>query len=243
MVERLRSGDRAAFAEIYDEFSEALFDLCMVLLRDRDDAEDAVHDAFILAAERIDQLRDPERLRPWLFVIARHVCFRRITQRRRTTPMATVPDIDLTDDDPAADLTAVEAAELVWAAASGLNDRDRAVLYLNTTQGLEGDILAAALGLQHANPHSLLSRVKQQLDRAIGVLLVARVGGRDCSALSGVLADWNGNLSPLLRKRLGRHVDDCETCQSTRVRALASSAIAGIVPHSPPRQPMPWRRA
>jgi len=228
LAERLRAGDRAAFAEIYNQFAEPVLGLCLVLLRDRDDAADAMHDAFILAAQRIDQLRDPERLRTWLFAIARHVCFRRIAQRRRTTPVATVPDIDLTDDDPTDALAATEAAELVWAAASGLNARDRAVLYLNTSQGLDGEMLTAALGVQHANPHSLISRARRQLDRAIGVLLVARSGRRDCASLDGILEDWNGTLSPLLRKRVGRHIDDCEICRSTRVRAIAASTIGTI---------------
>jgi RNA polymerase sigma factor (sigma-70 family) len=228
LAERLRAGDRAAFAEIYSQFAEPVLGLCIVLLRDRDDAADAMHDAFILAAQRIDQLRDPERLRPWLFAIARHVCFRRIVQRRRTTPVATVPDIDLTDDDPTDGLAATEAAELVWAAASGLNDRDRAVLYLNMSQGLEGAALTAALGVQHANPHSLISRAKRQLDRAIGVLLVARSGRLDCASLDGILKDWNGTLSPLDRKRVGRHVDHCEICRPTRVRAIAASIIGTI---------------
>lgn len=43
-----------------------------------------------------------------------------------------------------------------------------------------------------------------------------------------MLKDWNGTLSPLVRKRVGRHIDDCKICRSTRVRAIAASAIGTI---------------
>jgi DNA-directed RNA polymerase specialized sigma24 family protein len=60
------AGDRGAFAAIYDRYADRLHDFCWSLLRDRDEAADATQDAFLLAAERLGQLRDPERLRPWL---------------------------------------------------------------------------------------------------------------------------------------------------------------------------------
>ncbi|HTL83900.1 MAG TPA: hypothetical protein VL856_01865, partial [Acidimicrobiia bacterium] len=41
--------------------------------------------------------------------------------------------------------------------------------------------------------------------------------------------DWDGALTPLLRKRLARHVESCGTCQQTRARARQLSAF-GIVP-------------
>jgi hypothetical protein len=143
------------------------------------------------------------------------------------------------DDDPATEVVAGEAAALVWAAAEGLNERDRAVLYLNTRQGLEGGDLAAALGLEHANPYSLLNRAKIQLERAIGALLIARVGRRDCASLAEMLGSWDGALTPLLRKRLGRHVDACASCQRTKARVLPLTAV-GAAPVLRPRRAEAW---
>jgi RNA polymerase sigma factor (sigma-70 family) len=228
LAERVRDGDRAAFAEMYDEYADPLYGFCCALLRDRDEAADAVHDAFLLAAQRIGQLRDLERLHSWLFAIARHICFRKLEGRRRAAPTLVVPDEIVVDEDPAAALTADEASALVWAAAAGLSDRDRAVLYLNTREGLEGAELAAALGVDHANPYSLLNRAKTQLERAIGVLLVARAGRSDCVTLATMLDGWDGTLTPLLRKRLGRHVDSCAVCQRTRTRVHPLAGLAAI---------------
>jgi DNA-directed RNA polymerase specialized sigma subunit, sigma24 homolog len=49
---------------------DRLHDFCYALLRHREDAADAVADTFVIVAERIGQLRDPDRLRPWLYAIA-----------------------------------------------------------------------------------------------------------------------------------------------------------------------------
>lgn len=239
LAARVRAGDQSAFAELYSEYADRLFGFCVVLLRDRDEAADAMHDTFVLAAQRVHQLRDLERLRPWLFAIARHVCYRRLAQRKRTTPIEIEPDVLVLDADPDARLSADDAAALVWAAAASLNRRDRAVLDLSLREGLEGADLAAALGVEQANPHSLLYRAKEQLERAIGVLVVARAGRSSCPTLAGLLRGWDGTLTPIVRKRLGRHMNRCVACQATRARALPVSALA-VAPMLKPAKAQAW---
>ncbi|HVJ98875.1 MAG TPA: RNA polymerase sigma factor, partial [Acidimicrobiia bacterium] len=239
LAARVRAGDQSAFAELYNDYAERLFGFCVVLLRDRDEAADATHDTFVLAAQRVHQLRDLDRLRPWLFAIARHVCYRRIAQRKRSTPTEIEPDVLVLDEDPDARLSAEDAAALVWAAAASLNERDRAVLDLSLREGLEGADLAAALGVEQANPHSLLYRAKEQLEGAIGVLVVARAGRSSCPTLAGMLRGWDGTLTPIVRKRLGRHMNRCVTCLATRSRALPVSALA-VAPMLKPSKAQAW---
>ena len=63
LVEAARGGDGTAWAGIYDRYADKLHDHCHRILRDRDEAADALHDAFIAAARNLHQLRDPARLR------------------------------------------------------------------------------------------------------------------------------------------------------------------------------------
>ena len=79
-------GDRAALGEIYDRYGERLFDTAAAMLRDRDEAADAVQEVFLVAASKLDQLRDPERLKPWLFAVLRNDVYRRTRHRRRSRP-------------------------------------------------------------------------------------------------------------------------------------------------------------
>src|SRR5262245_44227727 len=86
LVRAATAGDRGAFAAIYDRYADRLHDFCWSVLRDRDEAADATQDTFVVAAERLGQLRDPERLRPWLYAVARSQALRRARARSRVAP-------------------------------------------------------------------------------------------------------------------------------------------------------------
>lgn len=85
------AGDRGAFASIYDRYADRLHDFCVGMLRDRDAAADCVQDVFCTAADRLSQLREADKLRPWLYAIARNECLRCIRARGRERVFDEVP--------------------------------------------------------------------------------------------------------------------------------------------------------
>jgi DNA-directed RNA polymerase specialized sigma24 family protein len=64
-------GNQLAFSAIYDRYADRLYDFCVGMLRDGDAAADCVQDVFVTAATKLVQLQDPNRLRSWLYAIAR----------------------------------------------------------------------------------------------------------------------------------------------------------------------------
>ncbi len=230
LVAALVGGAPHGLAEVYDAYADRLFAYAVTLLRDRDAAADAVHDALLVARERIGQLRDPDKLRPWLYAIVRSECLRVLRDRRRAAPLDAAGDVIDETVDVAAGARAAELRELVWSAAESLNPGEREVLDLSVRHGLEGSELAAALGTSVNAAHALTSRARAQLERALGALLVARTGRSECAELDALLAGWDGRLTPLLRKRLARHLDKCEVCGETRKHRLSPVALLGGVP-------------
>jgi hypothetical protein len=109
-----------------------------------------------------------------------------------------------------------------------MSDRDRLVSDLHERHGLDGDDLTAALGVQHPNPYSLVHRAREQLERAVGVLLVTRLGRSDCAQLDELLGDWDGSLTPLLRKRVGRHIDHCATCTALKSKTDPLALLTAV---------------
>ena len=83
-------GDRRAFALIYDRYADRLHDYCVGMMHDRDAAADCVQDAFCTAADALGGLRDPDKLRPWLYSIARSKVLHHIRDHRRETLVAEV---------------------------------------------------------------------------------------------------------------------------------------------------------
>ncbi|HJR24624.1 MAG TPA: sigma-70 family RNA polymerase sigma factor [Acidimicrobiales bacterium] len=233
LVDAARSGDETAWAAIYDRYADKLHDHCHRILRDRDEAADALHDAFLAASRNLHQLRDPSRLRPWLYSICRHISLRRLRARGRVELTDAPDEMSAPDDGLDRGVRAQEISELVWAAAAGLSGRDQALLDLHLRQGLEGQDLADAMGTTLSNSYVMLSRMRDQVERSLGALLIARMGRDDCRELDKILHGWDGRFSPLLRKRVARHVDGCEICSEKRrtvASPLALLAAAPLVP-------------
>ncbi|MFN8070240.1 MAG: sigma-70 family RNA polymerase sigma factor [Mycobacterium sp.] len=223
------AGDRAAFAGIYDRYADRLHDFCIGMLRDRNAAADCVQDTFCTAATRLDSLRDPDKLRPWLYAIARNEALRCIRARRREQPSDELPEATSSEPGPDALAARSELAELVAQAAGGLSDRDRTVLELTYRHGLDGPELAEALGVSAASARTLTHRLRETVERSLGALLVVRNAraGHGCAELAASVQDWDGQFTVLTRKRVARHIDSCVTCEAARVKLVNREALLG----------------
>ncbi len=228
LVRAACEGDKQAFADIYDRYSDRIFSFLCTVVRNREDAADLLQDTFVTAAARLGQLRDPDKLRPWLYAVARHLAMKSLKRTSKQGPLA--DDFELAD--PSAGPTEMaaksELAVLIQEAAEGLGPQDRVVLDLHLRQGLEGQELADALGVTAGHSYVMLSRMKDQVERSLGALLVARQGSKDCRKLGALLEPWDGRLSATWRKRVARHVDGCDICRELRQRILSPAAMLGL---------------
>ena len=230
LVAAFRGGDSDAFAGIYDRYADRVYSYCLTMMRDPDDAADASHDAFVNAATRLDQLRDPEKLRPWLFAVARNEVRAEGRYRSRVTPEEDLSDRLVDDPDLAREHKLDELRRLVWEAVDGLGERDQELMALHLTEGLEDEDLAEAMGVDMSHLHVLVTRMKSRMEKAIGVLLIARLGSEDCDELPHVLGDWDGNFDHHVRARVTRHVGGCEVCQGRRAFLMApANVLPGIM--------------
>ncbi|CAB4822950.1 MAG: sigma-70 family RNA polymerase sigma factor [Actinobacteria bacterium] len=240
LVRRFCAGDQQALAEIYDRYASRVFTMCAHMLADRSAAEDVCGDVFLVAVERLGQLRDPSRLKPWLFAIARRQVYLKTRRESRSVLVEEVSEMSDSEALRRADSssTMVEAsaeqaelAQLIAQAAAGLESSDRLVLEL-VLQGIDGADLASTLGVSANNAHQASHRMKERVGQSLGALLIASRGQADCPELGSVLASWDGEFSVLWRKRVNRHVDSCEVCEQSRkkVPAFVLSGVAGASP-------------
>jgi RNA polymerase sigma factor (sigma-70 family) len=192
-----------------------------------------VQDVFCTAAYRLSQLREADKLRPWLYAIARNECLRSIRARGRERVFDEVPEVESAE--PSLDTMAArnELANLVAEASEGLSDRDREVLELAYRHGLEGSELAEALDVSVNNAKKMAQRLRDTIERALGALLVSRqvrTNPSSCPELSAVLDGWDGQFTVLMRKRIARHIESCTSCDEERRRMVSPVALLGGVP-------------
>lgn len=221
----------AAFAAIYRRYGDALHDFCLGMLRDPDAAADCVQDVFCTAATRLGQLREHDKLRPWLYAIARREALSRLRRRRHEEVSDELPDNPSGEDGPDTLASRRELAALVAQAAGGLGHRDRTVLELHYRHELDGPELAAALGVSATNANTLVSRLRTTVERCLGALLVARHQAESCPELAAVLKDWaGGTMTVLLRKRVNRHIEGCPACAQARRGLVTPQALLRSAP-------------
>ena len=229
IVAAIAAGDPAGLAAAYDDYAPALYGYCRTLLSEPADAADAVLDTYLVAVVRLDGLHDPDRLRPWLYAVARNECFRRLRAHGLPAPPAMAVAVTSNEPDLALDPEREELRDLVIDALSGLNPGDREVIELNLRRVLDGDDLADALGVSRKQAYALVTRARAQLEGSLGALLAAR-SGAECEELEDILADWDGELAGVLHKRVNRHLDNCDVCGARQRRELSAAMLLSMLP-------------
>src|SRR6266568_8488949 len=230
VVAAIVAGDPAGLAEAYDRYATPLYSFCRTMLREPADAADAVQDTFVIAAPRLSGLRDPDRLRSWLYAVARNECLRRLRRGGLHASLEEAPELTDEAADVAADVERSDLRALVRDALDGVALAEREVLELQLNQGLSGGEVASVLGISRNHAHALMSRARGQLETALGALVVARTGRLDCPDLDALLQDWDGRLTVFLRKRVNRHVERCLVCSGRRRRELTPAMLLGAAP-------------
>jgi RNA polymerase sigma factor (sigma-70 family) len=230
VVAAIMAGDSAGLAEAYDRYATPLYSFCRTMLREPADAADAVQDTFVIAAPRMSGLRQPDRLRSWLYAVARNECHRRLRAGSQHASIEEASDVTDEAADVAADVERADLRALVRDALGGVGPTEREVLELQLRQGLDGGEVASVLGISRNHAHALLSRARDQLETSLGALVVARTGRQDCPELDAMLQDWDGALTVLMRKRVNRHVERCGICSGRRHREVSPAMLLGIAP-------------
>ncbi len=145
-----------------------------------------------------------------------------------------------------------ELVALVRDATAGLSDTDRAVIELRHAHDLTGRDLADAVGVPVSQVAKVLERATDRFERSVVAVVMARGARKDCPELAKLVPDRAVVLTPLLRKRISRHVDECDTCQRKRrilitpLTMIASAAVrsmpVGLRDRTLERSPRTWPR-
>ena len=138
LVRGAQRGDRVAFAELYRRFTRMVHGI--VLSRtSRTDVDDVVQDVFVVALQRLGDLREPAAFGGWLATIARHQAANHV----RRTPMTEVLADDAATVRDADQLEARAILDTIRA----LPDAYRETLMLRLVEGMNGAEIADRTGL------------------------------------------------------------------------------------------------
>ena len=157
-VQRCLEGDPDAFRTLVERYQGRALAHALAIIRNRDDAQDAVQEAF-LNAHRALRTFDPERVfYPWFYAILRNCCYKLLARRRPEIGDLPVP-VDLLESPgmPVDDRLAVERA------LAALSPPDREIVMLRHLDGQSYAELAAALEIPVGTVMSRLFNARRRL--------------------------------------------------------------------------------
>jgi RNA polymerase sigma-70 factor (ECF subfamily) len=165
LVERARRGDHDAFAELAAAAISRLDGAAWLILRDPDQAKDAVQNALVRAWRVLPTLRDPDRFDAWLHRLTVNACLDAVRRRRRRpTEVELPPILPYGVADQFGDVANRDQLERAF---RRLKPELRAVLVLHYYLGLTASAVAETLDVPMGTAQSRLHRALHELRAAI----------------------------------------------------------------------------
>ena len=218
LVAQLRRGNDAAFEVLYDRHYAAVLSYCRHMLGSRDEAEDALQQAFVSAHADIVSTDKPIRFKAWIYTIARNRCLSILRARR---------------EQPSDDLDRLATAGLseevqhradlqdLLADMRELPDDQRTALILSELGDLSHTDVAEVIGCEVAKVKSLVFQARSGL--------IERKQAREtpCQEIREQLSTLRGG--SLRRGPLRRHVKVCPGCSEFRDEVRRQRQMVAVV--------------
>jgi RNA polymerase sigma-70 factor (ECF subfamily) len=160
LVERVRRGDNAAFAVIFEEYNLQICRYLCRLVGDNALAEDLAQDTFVKAYKALPA-SSPTNLKAWLYTIATNAAMSALRRRKLIAWLPFPSGSDGAPEPAEEDWTAgMGDRDLIERALANLPKYDVACLLLHFRQGLGYPELAQVLGVSVPAAKMRLSRVR-----------------------------------------------------------------------------------
>lgn len=168
VVERVLAGETALFEILMRRHNQRLYRAALAILRDPDEAEDLMQEAYVRAYQHLNQFAGRARFSTWLIRIAVNEALSRRTQRNRTDQMDLHDESggellmtpERTAQDPEEQTARKEISGLLETAILALPESYRVVLMLRDVEEMSTSETAEALQLSEDNVKTRLHRAR-----------------------------------------------------------------------------------
>lgn len=172
LVVRFRDGSAGAFETLVRRHERRVYNLCLRILGDPDEAADASQDAFVAAIRKLHTFRGDAAFTTWLHRVTVNACYDSLRRKRRRPLLHVVregdderPEPVPAVDDPA---PTIELSIDVARALRQVPAEFRIALVLADVEDLPYDRIAEILGVAVGTVKSRVFRGRAALGRALG---------------------------------------------------------------------------
>ena len=170
LVERARGGDDRAYGALVARYMRAAYVVALSVTRRHEDAEDAAQESFLVALERLEECRNPEKFGGWLMTIVRNRS-KNLIRRESLREMDQVPETARSGGpSPDGETERSELRGVLWEALSGLSEIQRQIVLLHDMEGWKHREIADRLGIPSGTVRSHLHFARKALRNALGTV-------------------------------------------------------------------------
>ena len=169
LLEKLKQGDKTAFAQLVALYSSKVLNICYRFLLDKQDAEDVSQDVFIEVFESLHSFRGDAQLSTWIYRIAVTKSLDELKRQNRKRRISSLGKLFHLEDVanwlaggsmPDKHIQENENMKLVMHALNRLPDNQRVAFTLSKIEGYSHEEIAEILNTTTVAVASLLYRAK-----------------------------------------------------------------------------------
>ena len=168
LVRRAREGEAMAFGLLVRRYQRAAYAVALSVTGRHEDAEDAAQESFLVALERLDECRSPDRFAGWLMTIVRNRS-RNLIRRESLRGTEQVPATARSGSAlPDVVTETAELREALQVALSAIPEVHRQIVLLHDLEGWKHREIAERLDLPSGTVRSHLHFARKALREALG---------------------------------------------------------------------------
>jgi RNA polymerase sigma-70 factor (ECF subfamily) len=163
IIDRSKKGNRQAQYQLYKLYSKAMFNICLRMMNDREDAEDLLQESFSEAFRRLDSFRYESTFGAWLKMIVINKCINEIKRKKAQLEFFD----DLTPFEEEEDLADEHetglSPEKIRKAMEQLPKGSRMIFSLYLLEGYDHQEISEILNISESNSKTQYMRAKQRI--------------------------------------------------------------------------------
>jgi RNA polymerase sigma-70 factor (ECF subfamily) len=180
LISKLRRGDASAFEQLVRAHQDRVYDFCVRMLNDREEAFDLTQEIFLSIHQNVDKFRADAKLTTWIFRISRNHCLNRLKYLKRRgrgrsdeygeTNEKVISDSMGGSTTPDEVVTRKREKQLVHQAIEELDEEQRSLVVLRDVEGLSYEEIMEITELPEGTVKSRLHRAREKLAGILGRL-------------------------------------------------------------------------
>lgn len=167
IINQVQKGDKEQFVAIIETFQQPIYRYCCHMLRNKQDAEDAVQDVFVKAYQSIARYKPEASFSAWLYRIACNHCLNLIRRRKMQNHVMRFFNLEASAASPEQELDDRLYSYSLTQALEKLSLEERNILVLRVFEEMTFVEMSQVLGSSPNALHKRMDRIKTKVQEAM----------------------------------------------------------------------------